>query len=279
VAVVAQAVWGMAKALCTDVARITIMTFTTCLMLLFNSYSLVQIGMIAAAGLIGVFYFSPKQVSVHEKLPIHITHKAGAIWIGMFFLLLFVLPLLHEQFSNESLAVFSAFYRTGSLVFGGGHVVLPLLQAEVVPNGWVNSETFLAGYGATQAMPGPLFTFAAFLGASMTGVPSGWVGALICLLAIFLPSFLLVLGALPFWETLRRNVRVQAALIGINASVVGILLAALYQPIWTSAVRSAQDFGIALVAFVALMYWRTPPWLVVIFSGLLYWFISFCLGT
>ena len=279
VAVVAQAVWGMAKALCTDVARITIMTFATCLMLLFSSYSLVQIGVIAAAGLIGGFYFSPKQVSHHENLPIHISHKAGAIWIGLFFLLLFLLPLLHEQFPNESLAVFSAFYRAGSLVFGGGHVVLPLLQAEVVPTGWVNSEAFLAGYGLTQAMPGPLFTFAAFLGASMTGNLTGWIGALICLLAIFLPSFLLVAGALPFWESLRRNVRIQAALIGINASVVGILLAALYQPIWTSAVQSAQDFAIGLIAFVALMYWRTPPWLVVIFSGLLYWFISFLVGT
>ena len=128
-------------------------------------------------------------------------------------------------------------------------------------------------------MPGPLFTFAAFLGASMTGNLTGWIGALICLLAIFLPSFLLVAGALPFWESLRRNVRIQAALIGINASVVGILLAALYQPIWTSAVQSAQDFAIGLIAFVALMYWRTPPWLVVIFSGLLYWFISFLVGT
>ena len=153
-------------------------------------------------------------------------------------------------------------------MFGGGHVVLPLLQTEVVPTGWVGEEVFLAGYGATQAMPGPLFTFAAFLGASMSSPPTGWLGGLIALVAIFVPSFLLVVGALPFWESLRQNLRTQAALSGINASVVGLLLAALYQPVWTSAILSTQDFALALIALVALMFWKLPPWLVVMAGGL-----------
>jgi len=160
-----------------------------------------------------------------------------------------------------------AFYRAGSLVFGGGHVVLPLLQAEVVPSGWVSNDAFLAGYGAAQGVPGPLFTFAAFLGASMNQGPSGWLGGVICLVTIFVPSFLLVVGVLPFWERLRRNTRTQAALLGINAAVVGLLLAALYQPVWTSAIHAPQDFGLALVALVALMFWKFPPWLVVVSSG------------
>jgi chromate transporter len=152
--------------------------------------------------------------------------------------------------------------------------VLPLLQAEVVPSGWVGNEAFLAGYGATQAVPGPLFTFAAFLGASMSLAPSGWLGGLICLLAIFTPSFLLILGALPFWERLRRSVRAQAALIGVNAAVVGLLLAALYQPVWTSAIFKVQDFGLALVALVALMFWKLPPWLVVLGCAIAGWLLS-----
>ena len=170
-----------------------------------------------------------------------------------------------------------AFYRAGSLVFGGGHVVLPLLQAEVVPPGWVGSEAFLAGYGAAQAVPGPLFTFAAFLGASMNGDVSGWAGGFLCLFSVFLPSFLLVAGALPFWEQMRRHVRVQAALMGINSAVVGLLLAALYQPVWTSAIHRPADFGLALVALVALMFWKLPPWLVVLGSGILGGLLSIAL--
>jgi chromate transporter len=167
-----------------------------------------------------------------------------------------------------------AFYRAGSLVFGGGHVVLPLLQAEVVPTGWVDENTFLAGYGAAQAVPGPLFTFAAFLGASTNAGPSGWVGGFLCLLAIFAPSFLLIAGALPYWEHLCRNRHIQAALRGVNAAVVGLLLAALYQPLWRSAIYEPQDFGLALVAFIALMFWRLPPWLVVIGSGVVGWLLG-----
>ena len=171
-------------------------------------------------------------------------------------------------------AMIDAFYRSGSLVFGGGHVVLPLLQAEVVPSGWVSKEAFLAGYGAAQAVPGPLFTFAAFLGASMDQAPSGWLGGMICLLAIFVPSFLLVLGALPFWEQLRRSRHTQAALAGVNAAVVGLLLAALYDPVWTSAIRQASDFGLALIALVALLFWKLPPWLVVVGGAAAGWLLG-----
>ena len=163
--------------------------------------------------------------------------------------------------------MFDSFYRTGSLVFGGGHVVLPLLQAAVVPRGWVSNDAFLAGYGAAQAVPGPLFTFAAYLGAAMRVQPSGWVGGLLCLVAVFLPSFLLVVGALPFWHQLRGNRAVRSALAGVNAAVVGLLLAALYHPVWTSAIGSARDFGFALGALLLLAVWRVSPWIVVLLAA------------
>jgi chromate transporter len=274
VAVVAQAVWGMAKSLCPDVSRITVMTIAACLMLIFPSFILGQIAVIVIAGIFGAWYFSPKQLAAHEPLPIQMKHSVGLFWMTLFFALLFILPALNDWYSSQGLAMTSAFYRAGSLVFGGGHVVLPLLQAEVVPTGWVNNETFLAGYGATQAMPGPLFTFAAFLGASTIGAPTGWVGGMICLLAIFAPSFLLVAGTLPFWETLRRNTKIQAALMGVNAAVVGILLSALYDPVWTSAIHKPMDFALGLLAFVALMYWKVSPWIVVVASGLAFWVLA-----
>lgn len=266
VAVVAQAVWGMARNLCPDVPRITIMAATTCFVLLVSS-AWGQVGVIAIAAVIGLLLFKPQQETAHDSLPIAIRRRVGLFWLMLFVALLVGLPLLTNLFPNQALSMGDAFYRAGSLVFGGGHVVLPLLQVEVVPTGWVSNDAFLAGYGAAQAVPGPLFTFAAFLGASMNEAPSGWLGGLICLLAIFAPSFLLVVGALPFWEHLRRNTRTQAALSGINAAVVGLLLAALYQPVWTSAIHMPQDFGLALVALVALMFWKLPPWLVVVGSG------------
>ena len=273
VAVVAQAVWGMAKSLCTDAKRITIMLLATCVVLLSTSVWS-QVSVIILAGLAGIVLFKPAQLAPHDPLPIRISRRTGSFWLALFFILLIAFPLATEALPNQTLAIVDAFYRAGSLVFGGGHVVLPLLQTEVVPTGWVGEEVFLAGYGATQAMPGPLFTFAAFLGASMTSAPSGWLGGLIALVAIFVPSFLLVIGALPFWEQLRQNVRTQAALGGINASVVGLLLAALYQPVWTSAILSAQDFGLALIAFVALMFWKLPPWLVVVAGGAAGWLLQ-----
>jgi chromate transporter len=273
VAVVAQAVWGMGRNLCPDAPRITIMAAATCFVLLVPS-AWGQVGAILIAAIIGLLLFKPRPGSAHEPLPIVIRRRVGLFWLTLFFTLLVGLPLLTTLFPNQALSMVDAFYRAGSLVFGGGHVVLPLLQAEVVPSGWVGNESFLAGYGAAQAVPGPLFTFAAFLGASMNDAPTGWLGGIICLLAIFVPSFLLVLGALPFWEHLRRNTRMQAALSGINAAVVGLLLAALYQPVWTSAIHSPQDFGLALVALVALMFWKLPPWLVVLGSGAAGWLSS-----
>ncbi|SFU14834.1 chromate transporter [Kosakonia arachidis] len=276
VAVVAQAVWGMARNLCPDLARITIMAAATCFVLLVSS-AWGQVGCIVIAAVIGLLLFKPEQAAEHDPLPVSIPRRVGLFWLTLFFMLLIGLPLLTAIVPNQTLLRVETFYRTGSLVFGGGHVVLPLLQAEVVPSGWVSNDTFLAGYGAAQAVPGPLFTFAAFLGASMNQQPSGWLGGLVCLLAIFAPSFLLIVGALPFWESLRRNIRTQAALLGINAAVVGLLLAALYQPVWTSAIHAPQDFGLALVALVALMFWKLPPWLVVVSSGVAGWLLSVAL--
>ncbi|MNI23146.1 putative chromate transport protein [compost metagenome] len=267
VAVVAQAVWGMARNLCTDRLRITLMMVTACIVLVEPS-AWAQISVMAIAGVAGLLLFKPASVGEHDPLPVIVGRPAGVAWLTLFILLLVGLPLANEWLANHTLAMVDAFYRTGSLVFGGGHVVLPLLQSETVQSGWVDNELFLAGYGAAQAIPGPLFTFAAFLGAAMNQAPTGISGGLICLLAIFAPSFFLILGALPFWEALRRSQRTQAALIGVNAAVVGLLLAALYQPVWTSAIGKPEDFGLALLALVALMSWKLPPWLVVIAGGL-----------
>ncbi|WP_428552701.1 chromate efflux transporter [Pseudomonas edaphica] len=273
VAVVAQAVWGMARNLCTDATRITVMLIAACIALLQTS-AWGQVGVIAAAALAGLLWLNTPPPTTHDAQPITLSRRTGAMWLALFLVLLAGLPLLAQFTTRQDVAVIDAFYRTGALVFGGGHVVLPLLQAEVVPTLWVSNDVFLAGYGAAQAMPGPLFTFAAFLGASMQQPPTGWPGGLLCLLAIFTPSFLLVMGAMPFWESLRRSPRTQAALAGLNAAVVGLLLAALYQPVWTSAIFSARDFGLALIALVALMVWKLPPWLVVLGSAGVGWLLS-----
>lgn len=268
VAVVAQAVWGMARNLCRGAVKLTLMLIAACIVLLAPS-AWSQVGVIAAAGVAGLLLFKPQPNTEPDSLPIAISRRAGAIWLALFVVLLVSLPILAEGLPNPVLALVDAFYRTGALVFGGGHVVLPLLQAEVVPPQWVSNDVFLAGYGATQAVPGPLFTFAAFLGASMTHAPSGWLGGVIALLAIFAPSFLLICGALPFWASLRTSPRTQAALAGVNAAVVGLLLAALYRPVWTSAIFNGYDFALAVLALVALMVWKLPPWLVVIGCGML----------
>lgn len=270
VAVVAQAIWGMARNLCTDALRITLMAIAACVVLLVPS-AWAQVGVIAVAGITGRLLLKPAKIIARDPMPIRVSHRAGVIWLSVFLILLVGLPALAQLMPSHTMAMVDAFYRVGSLVFGGGHVVLPLLQAEVVPSGWVSNASFLAGYGITQAVPGPLFTFAAFLGASMTTAPSGWIGGMACLLAIFTPSFLLVVGAMPFWETLRRNAGIQAALSGINAAVVGLLLAALYHPVWTSAILGPSDFGLALLAWVALVFWKLPPWLVVVSSGAAGW--------
>ncbi|MDR2837084.1 MAG: chromate efflux transporter, partial [Azonexus sp.] len=267
VAVVAQAVWGMGQNLCPDRPRVTLMAIAASLALLLPGV-LGQVGVIALAALIGLVLLRPAAGAAHEPLPIAISQRAGALWLTLFFLLLFGLPLLAALLPLPVIAQVSAFFQSGALVFGGGHVVLPLLQSAVAAPGWVDADVFLAGYGAAQAVPGPLFTFAAFLGAAMNGPSGGWLGGMICLVAIFAPSFLLVAGVLPFWQKLRRHARAQAALMGVNAAVVGLLLAALYQPLWRSAIGGPGDFALAVAALVALLFWKLPPWLVVIGCGL-----------
>lgn len=269
VAVVAQAVWGMARTLCVGRARVTLMVLAACAMLLWPGVW-AQVGVMLLAGAVGWWLWGRKATlasavqGAHEALPVRLGQRMGAALLIVFAALLVLLPLAAQWWPGRGLALFDAFYRVGALVFGGGHVMLPLLQAVVVPPGWVTADTFLAGYGAAQAVPGPLFTFAAFLGAAMAPWPGGGLGALVCLVAIFVPSFLLVAGALPFWEPLRRSAHAQAALAGVNAAVVGLLLAALYNPVWTSAILGAADFGLALLAFAALVFWRVPPWAVVL---------------
>jgi chromate transporter len=270
VAVVAQAVWGMARQLCPDALRVTLMALTAAVVLLVP-VAWVQVGCLLLAGVAGVWWLPAGQLGEHEPLPQRVGRRAGGLWLGLFFLGLFGLPLLAMNLSSPAWQMADAFYRAGSLVFGGGHVVLPLLQAELVPTGWVDNDVFLAGYGATQAVPGPLFTFAAFLGASSLQGPSGVWGGALALVAIFLPSFLLVAGALPFWEVLCSHPLARAALAGVNAAVVGLLLAALYHPVWTSAVLGVHEFILALLALVALMFWRLPPWLVVLGCALVGW--------
>jgi chromate transporter len=272
VAVVAQAVWGMARNLCTDVPRVIIAALSACAVLLWSGAE-AQIGVIVCTAVAGLMLLKPAQRQAADSLPVSVSRKVGVASLSVFFALLAGMPLLMHIWPSQTLAMVNAFFRAGSLVFGGGHVVLPLLQTATVPNGWVANDMFIAGYGLAQALPGPLSTFAAFLGAAMNIQPSGWLGATVCLLAIFAPSFLLVIGVLPFWSTLRRSSSTQAALAGVNAGVVGLLLAALYDPVWTSAIATLTDFGLALLALVALMFCRVPPWLVVMGGGLLGCFI------
>lgn len=260
VAVVAQAVWGMARTLCPDRPRATLAAAAAILALAAPGAP-GQIGAIAIGAVIGWRWFREPQAAPVGELGITLSRKFAAPALAAFAALLLGLPFLAD--GSHLLALFAAFYRAGALVFGGGHVVLPLLQAAVVPPGWVDNDAFLAGYGAAQAVPGPLFTFAAYLGAVMRPAPHGWLGGIIALVAIYLPSFLLLIGVLPFWDDLRRKITVRAALRGVNAAVVGVLLAALYTPVWTSAIQGPRDFALALAAFLGLVFWRLPPWLVV----------------
>ena len=285
VAVVVQAVWGMARTLCVGRARSTLMVLACCAVLLLPGVQ-GQLAVMLLAAFTGWWLWGRQAAdgvvadgpSTADLLQVPLGKRTGASLLLVFAALLGLLPLAAafaqgsagaiSGTASTALALFDAFYRAGALVFGGGHVVLPLLQTEVVAPGWVSEQAFLTGYGAAQAVPGPLFTLAAFLGASLQGgavhgLGNGW-GALLCLMAIFLPSFLLVLGALPFWELLRRSPQAQGALAGLNAAVVGLLLAALYQPVWVSAVQGAGDVVLALLAWSALALWRMPPWLVVL---------------
>jgi chromate transporter len=267
VAVVAQAVLAMMRSLAPDRERATLAVIAAALVLAIPS-TWGQIGAIALGAVAGLVLFRGAAPVDHVALPHPVSRTAGVVALALFFALLLGLPLLAAAVASQGLTLFEAFYRAGSLVFGGGHVVLPLLQASVVPPGWVTNDAFLAGYGAAQAVPGPLFTFAAYLGAVMDPQPNGWAGAALCLVAVFLPSFLLVIGALPFWDELRRRRWAQSALTGVNAAVVGLLLAALYNPVWTAGITSAADFALASAAFLLLFMWKTPPWLVVVLCAL-----------
>jgi chromate transporter len=267
VAIVAQAVWGMARTLCPDRERASIAVLAT-LIILFSATSFAQIAAILMGGIAGLWLCraSPPQSSGHVAVPV--SRTAGLVALTVFFLLLAGLPILRALGSWQGIALFSTFYRSGALVFGGGHVVLPLLREAFVTPGWVSDDVFLAGYGAAQAIPGPLFTFAAYLGAVVKPSPHGLAGAALGLIAIFLPGMLILMGTLPFWDTFRRRTDAQAIMRGVNAAVVGLLGAALYNPLWTSSVRTPGDFGIALAGFVLLNAWRVPPLVVVILSAL-----------
>jgi len=267
VAVVAQAVWGMAQSLCPDRPRVTLAIGAAVLTLLLPS-AVGQVGVIALGALIGWRWLPGDAGKTANAIHVPLSRRAGFAAFAIFVVLLILLPLAAGATQVHAIGLIDAFYRSGSLVFGGGHVVLPLLQQEVVPPGWISNDAFLAGYGAAQAVPGPLFTFAAYLGTAMQPSPNGWLGALICLVAIFLPSFLLLFGALPFWNDLRQRAEIQSALRGVNAAVVGLLLAALYTPVWTSAIGRPVDFAIAAVAFLLLVFWKVPPWLVVVLGAL-----------
>jgi chromate transporter len=258
VAIVAHAIVGMAEKLTPDIQRKSIALFALVGTLLWQT-AFTQVGVIILAGFIG--YMLYKDVADSEESSFHfpLSKRFGASCLILFFALLLLLPIMRELTSFDWIAMFDSFYRAGSLVFGGGHVVLPLLEREFVPTGWLSEESFLAGYGATQAVPGPLFTFAAYIGA----VINGWQGALIATIAIFLPAFLLILGALPFWDQLRRNRNIKGAFMSVNAAVVGILISAFYEPIWTSAILTPVDFAFAAILFSMLMYWKVAPWIVV----------------
>lgn len=268
VAVVAQALWGMGRSLCPERLTATLAVGSALLALTVTGVW-GQLSGIALGAAAGVFWLKARDTATDGTFA---GARATTGWVALmlFAALLTLLPFLSSQFANAYVALMDSFYRVGALVFGGGHVVLPLLQAELVPDGWVSTDVFLAGYGAAQALPGPLFTFAGYLGAAIGAGPEAVVLGLLALVSIFLPGFLLLLAAFPLWGRLRRQPPLRRALSGINAAVVGLLLAALYDPVWTSAISTAGDFALALAAFAALMFWRLPPWLVVIATALIY---------
>jgi chromate transporter len=267
VAIVAQAVWGMARSLCPDRERASI-AVVAALIILFSSSPVAQIGAIALGGIAGFFLCRGAAPATGGHIAIPVSRRVGLTALTLFFLILFGLPIARHLVASQAVALFEAFYRSGALVFGGGHVVLPLLREAFVTPGWVSDDAFLAGYGAAQAVPGPLFTFSAYLGAVANTAFRGVPGAVLGLIGIFLPGILILIGALPFWDSFRRRVTAQALMRGVNAAVVGLLAAALYNPVWTSSVMKPEDFGLALVGFVLLTVWRTPPLIVVVISAL-----------
>jgi chromate transporter len=267
VAIVAQAVWGMARTLCPDRERASIAAIAA-LMILFSGSSIAQIGAITFGALAGLWLGGDGQPVQSGHVVVPVSRTVGVAALTIFFVLLAGLPFLGNLGAGSGTALFDAFYRSGALVFGGGHVVLPLLREAFVTPGWVSDDAFLAGYGAAQAVPGPLFSFAAYLGAVANPSPHGVPGAVLGLIGIFLPGILVLLGTLPFWDALRKKTGAQAMMRGVNAAVVGLLGAALYNPVWTSSVQASGDFAVALTGFVLLTAWRTPPLVVVIVSAI-----------
>ncbi len=266
VAIVAQAVFGMARTLCPDQERASIAAVAA-LIILFSPSSLAQIAAIVLGGIAGLWLCRGAPPPAASNILMPVSRAAGLAALTVFVVLLAGLPLLQSLVVSQGLALFDAFYRSGALVFGGGHVVLPLLREAFVAPGWVSDDAFLAGYGAAQAVPGPLFTFAAYLGTVVSLSPHGVAGAALGLSGIFLPGILILIGTLPFWDAFRQRAGAQAAMRGVNAAVVGLLGAALYNPVWTSSVKTPADFAIALVGFVLLLVWRAPPLLVVVVSA------------
>lgn len=263
VAVVAHAVWGMARSMTPDLPRLAI-ALATALVLAFQQSASIQVICLIAAGLIGYFLLKPAKLGQSSSSPVHSTRSRELIAGILFVALIFLLPVSSRFVSSAAIDLFDIFYRAGSLVFGGGHVVLPLLQNELVTPGFVPADLFMAGYGAAQAIPGPLFSLSAYLGAVAKSGLVSWVAAILCLVATFLPSLLLVLALLPFWDRLRSRPGIQKAATGINAAVVGLLVAALYHPVWTSAIFSSFDFLMALLGFVLLWRLKFPSWAVVL---------------
>lgn len=263
VAIVAQAVLGMGQKLTPDRSRATIAIVTASVIILWQT-AFTQVLMIVIAGIMGMMQYRKMTTSETAGLSVPVSRKFALFCLAGFVGLLILLPWLSPLDRSGWLSFFDSFYRSGSLVFGGGHVVLPLLEREFVPAGLVSESDFLAGYGSAQAVPGPLFTFAGYLGTMISGIE----GALIATIAIFLPAFLLVVGALPFWNSLRKSSKMQGALTGINAAVVGILLAALYDPLWTTAIVAPADFALASILFLMLVFWKVPPWIVVVAGAL-----------
>jgi len=276
VAVVAQAVWGMMQTLTPDRVRATIAVVGAGVVLL-SGRAASQLVAVVVGAILGVILCREGSAPPREGLPISISRIAAIAVLAVFVALLIGPAIYLAAAQDQAVALFQAFYRSGALVFGGGHVVLPLLRAATVGPGWIDDNTFLAGYGAVQAVPGPLFTFSAYLGAVVRPEPHGVAGAAIALVGLFLPGLLLVIGVLPFWNRLRGSARTRAGFAGVNASVVGILLAALYTPVWISSVHKAGDFMLVLGAFLALAAWKAPPWVVVcvvaLFGGAAAYFI------
>ena len=263
VAVVAQAVMAMQRSLAPDRVRVALAIAATGLTLLLPS-QMASLIAIAAGAVAGLILFRAESYENSEYIGLALPKTLGVVSAAVFFALLVIVPLIAQAFSNFGLTVFSAFYRSGALVFGGGHVVLPLLEGAVVAPGWVTQKSFLAGYGAAQALPGPLFSVGAYLGASVRPSSSPFLYGLLGLAGIFTPGLLAMTALLPFWSAIRGNRYVQSSLRGINASVVGILIAALFQPLWTSTIHSSADFWIALSAFALLTLWKVQPWFVVL---------------